>query len=70
MNRLSRGVLITATFSLIPGASLADRLPAVVIEDVLTINPNISRAPDFSRTRVTSADGGEFLSQVNGVAFG
>lgn len=64
------GLIVAAAASLGAHAASEESLPAVIVERILNINPNIAVAPDSSRTRPTSADGGEFISQVNGVSFG
>ncbi len=46
----------------------ADELEAIIIEDNLAINPNVSTPAQYNRTRGTNADGGMFLNQINGVS--
>jgi iron complex outermembrane receptor protein len=45
-----------------------DSLDTLVIEDTLNINPNVSQPEKLTRTEATSADGGDFLNQINGVS--
>ena len=46
----------------------ADELPAIVVTDSITINPNTAEPENINRSRATSADGGEFLHQIPGVS--
>ncbi|CAA6828070.1 MAG: Outer membrane receptor proteins, mostly Fe transport [uncultured Thiotrichaceae bacterium] len=46
----------------------AEDLDTILIEDTVNINPNTASAEDNGRTRATSADGGDFLKQVNGMS--
>ncbi|MCK5359539.1 MAG: TonB-dependent receptor plug domain-containing protein, partial [Gammaproteobacteria bacterium] len=39
-----------------------------VFEDRIAINPNYSAADEYNQVSPTSADGGEFLRQINGVS--
>lgn len=57
-------------FSIIACSSVLaeDSLDTLVIEDTLNINPNVSQPEKLTRTEATSADGGDFLSQINGVS--
>jgi iron complex outermembrane receptor protein len=45
----------------------AETLSPIIVEDIVIINPAISEPEEYSRTKGTPADGGEFLRQVNGV---
>lgn len=47
---------------------VADELETITIEDSLIINPNISTPAQYNRTSGTSADGGDFLNQINGIS--
>ena len=48
----------------------ADELPLILIEESITINPNLSEPDRYNRTQALSSDGGEFLRQLNGVSAG
>nr|VFJ65210.1 MAG: iron complex outermembrane recepter protein [Candidatus Kentron sp. FW] len=45
-----------------------EQLPAVYVSGAITINPNIAEPSD--RRQAPSADGGDFLRQLNGVSLG
>ncbi len=45
-----------------------DLLDSILIEDTLDINPNASAAQSLNLIRPTSADGGHFLTQINGIS--
>lgn len=46
----------------------ADELDTIVVQDRLEINPNASEAESYNRVSPTSSDGGDFLTQINGVS--
>ncbi len=46
----------------------ADELDSVFVSDTLDINPNSSEPESYNRVTPTSSDGGEFLTQINGVS--
>ncbi len=58
------------TLSLVAlGVSInADELDSVFVSDTLDINPNSSEPESYNRVTPTSSDGGEFLTQINGVS--
>jgi iron complex outermembrane receptor protein len=57
-------------FSIIACSSVLaeEALDTLIIEDTLNINPNVSQPEKLTRTEATSADGGDFLSQINGIS--
>lgn len=59
--------LLTVSVALAMSVSAED-MQNILIEDTVNINPNTANAEDNSRTRATSADGGDFLKQVNGMS--
>ncbi len=63
---------LLASFLLIlpPMKILAETLEPIIVEDEVIINPNISEPEVYSRSTETSADGGEYLRQINGVNTG
>ena len=62
-------VLSLSLASLAISASLyADELESIIVQDTLDINPNSSEPESYNRVTPTSSDGGEFLSQINGVS--
>ena len=62
-------LLLLLSLSLsISSSILAEELDSIIIQDTLTINPNTAEAGNYFRISPTSSDGGEFLSQVNGVS--
>ena len=46
----------------------ADELDSVFVSDTLDINPNSSEPESYNRVSPTSSDGGDFLTQINGVS--
>ena len=65
----NKSILLMLSLSLAVSSSiLADELDSIIIEDVLTINPNSAEPEQYNRISPTSSDGGEFLTQVNGVS--
>ena len=62
-------LLLLLSLSLSTSSSiLAEELDSIIIQDTLTINPNTVEAEDYNRVSPTSSDGGEFLTQINGVS--
>jgi iron complex outermembrane receptor protein len=69
INMGNKNLLFLLSLSLAVSSNvLAEELDNIVIEDVLTINPNSADANDINRVSPTSSDGGDFLTQVNGVS--
>ena len=57
------------SLSLLTTASVwADELDNIIIQDTLDINPNTSEPESYNRVSPTSSDGGDFLTQINGVS--
>ena len=57
------------SFSLAVTASVwADELDTIMVQDTLDINPNTSEPESYNRVSPTSSDGGDFLTQINGVS--
>lgn len=46
----------------------ADELDSIIVQDTLDINPNTSEPESYNRVSPTSSDGGDFLTQINGVS--
>jgi len=46
----------------------AEELDSIIVQDTLEINPNASEPESYNRVSPTSSDGGDFLSQINGVS--
>lgn len=46
----------------------AEQLPGISVEDTLSINPNTTTPEAYNRSQALSADGGDFLKQLNGVS--
>lgn len=69
---LKPSILSISILSLLSASPLsfaeAEQLAPVIIQDEININPNMSEADDYYQSPITSADGGEFLDQVNGVS--
>ncbi len=63
----TRSILFTAMAVSI-GPAFADELEPVLIEESLTINPNAAEPGDVNQVRAVSADGADFLRQLNGVS--
>jgi iron complex outermembrane receptor protein len=65
----NKSLLLMLSLSLAVSSSiLADELDSIIIEDVLTINPNSAEPEQYNRISPTSSDGGEFLTQINGIS--
>ena len=60
--------LSVAQADAIPLPPPEDTLDNILIEDRISINPNTSEPEQYNRTKATSSDGGEFLTQINGVS--
>jgi iron complex outermembrane receptor protein len=45
-----------------------DELDSVIVQDTLDINPNASEPESYNRISPTSSDGGDFLTQINGIS--
>ncbi len=58
---LSVSVLLMAS---VWGETLDD----IIVQDTININPNASEPENIYRVKPTSSDGGDFLSQINGVS--
>ena len=63
-----RTVLFTAVVLSINPAQAADELAPVLVEESLPINPNASEPGDYNSISPVSADGADFLRQLNGVS--
>ncbi len=61
-------VSLSLAVSLSLGVAGADELEAVLVEESLPINPNVSEPDAYNRVRAVSADGADFLRQLNGVS--
>ncbi len=59
---------LSLAVSLSLGVAGADELEAVLVEESLPINPNVSEPDAYNRVRAVSADGADFLRQLNGVS--
>ncbi len=59
---------LSLAVSLALGVAGADELEAVLVEESLPINPNVSEPDAYNRVRAVSADGADFLRQLNGVS--
>lgn len=59
--------LLTLSILLAMSASAED-MDNILIEDKVNINPNLSSPEEDTRSRATSADGGDFLKQINGIS--
>jgi len=46
----------------------AEELDTIIVQDTLEINPNASEPESYNRVSPTSSDGGDFLSQINGIS--
>ena len=46
----------------------AEELDSIIVQDTLEINPNTSEPESYNRVSPTSSDGGDFLTQINGVS--
>ena len=63
--------LVALSLSLAQAETLSeagDTLDDILIEDQLAINPNTAEPEQMNRSKATSSDGGEFLTQINGVS--
>ena len=65
-NRLLLPVL-TASMTVMT-TTWADELDSIIVQDTLDINPNASEPESYNRVSPTSSDGGDFLTQINGVS--
>ncbi len=65
-NRLILPVL-TASMTVMT-TTWADELDSIIVQDTLDINPNASEPESYNRVSPTSSDGGDFLTQINGVS--
>ena len=46
----------------------AEELDSIIVQDTLEINPNAAEPESYNRVSPTSSDGGDFLTQINGVS--
>lgn len=60
--------LISVSLITLGSAIQAEQLDSVFVLDTLDINPNTSEPESYNRVSPTSSDGGEFLTQINGVS--
>ncbi len=67
MNRFPRCATAAALMAAL-GATSADELSTIVVEDSVAINPNAAEPESINRSRAINADGGDFLSQIPGVS--
>ncbi|MGD8265305.1 MAG: TonB-dependent receptor plug domain-containing protein, partial [Chromatiales bacterium] len=67
MRIISRTTPLVTAMLLTAVTADAETLSPIIVEDIVIINPAISEPEEYSRTKGTPADGGEFLRQVNGV---
>lgn len=61
-----RATPLVAALALTTAAN-AETLSPIIVQDDVAINPNITEPEEYARTKGSSADGGDFLRQVNGV---
>lgn len=65
----SRLLLPVFSISLaVMAAACAEELDSIIVQDTLDINPNTSEPESYNRVSPTSSDGGDFLTQINGVS--
>lgn len=65
-NQLLAPLALTTAVLSLPVA--ADVLAPVVVKETISINPNAAEPELYNATRGMPADGGDFLSQINGVS--
>lgn len=46
----------------------AEELSPITVQESVILNPNYAEPPEYNRSKATSADGGDFLRQINGVS--
>jgi len=69
MKGFSRSILSLSIYAAMTTAHAAE-LPEITITESLPINPNASAPEAYNRTQALSADGGDFLRQLNGISVG
>lgn len=67
---MNNKLLPVISISLLALASVApaEELESIFVLDTLDINPNASEPESYNRVSPSSSDGGEFLTQINGVS--